>query len=135
MNARLLIIAAAALLFSSTRAQAQFGGAAIFEPEIDIVNSGQILDAQATVSHDRKYVTMTMRSQSSQLLSLQTFTFQTAAGMPLPGGVIGGVNPVIATPVGAPLSVPTAVNAPRTVTPGHGGAILLTRGITPLVLK
>jgi hypothetical protein len=135
MNPRLLIIAAAALLLTSANAQAQFGGAAIFEPEIDIVNSGQILDAQATVSHDRKYVTMTMRPQSSQLLSLQTFTFQTAAGVPLPGGVIGGVNPVIAAPIGVTNTIPTAVNPSRAVVPGHGGAILLTRGVTPLVLK
>ena len=135
MNPRLLILAAAAMLLPSISAQAQFGGAAIFEPEIDIVNSGQILDAQATVSHDRKYVTMTMRPQSAQLLSLQTFTFQTAAGVALPGGVIGGVNPVIATPMGALDPIPTSVNAPRSVVPGHGGAILLTRGITPLVLK
>ena len=132
---RHLLIAAAAILFTSVSAKAQFGGAAIFEPEIDIVNSGQILDVQATVSHDRKYVTMTMRPQSSQLLSIQTFTFQTAAGVPLPAGVVGGVNPVVPVPAGAPESLSNNVNPARPVIPGHGGAILLTRGITPLILK
>jgi hypothetical protein len=134
MNRHVLILAAT-LLFSSASAKAQFGGAAIFEPEIDIVNSGAILDAQATVSADRKYVTMTMRPQNTQLLSIQNFTFQTAAGVPLPGGVIGGVNPVVPVPAGAPENLPSNVNPARPVIPGHGGAILLTRGITPLILK
>ena len=135
MNARLLIVAVVALFLMPLRARAQFGGAAIFEPEIDIVNSGALLDAQATVSHDRKYVTMTLRPQNAQLLALRNFTFQEAAGVALPGGVIGGVNPVVATPTGASAPVPTVVNPPRAVMAGHGGAILLTRGVTPLVLK
>jgi hypothetical protein len=129
----LLFLAGLSLLSPVT--YAQFGGAAIFEPEIDIVNSGAILDAQATVSADRKYVTMTLRPQHSELLQIHTFTFQTAAGVPLPGGMIGGVNPVIPGPGGAPAAIPERINPAAHVIPGHGGAILLRRGLTPLILK
>ena len=70
-------------------AQAPFfgGGGGIFDPEIDVVESGMLLDAQAVVSADRKYVTMTMRPQSTQLLSIQEFAFQNGGGR---GGVLGG---------------------------------------------
>jgi hypothetical protein len=97
------------------------------------VNSGAILDAQATVTADRKYVTMTLRPQNSQLLALHTFTFQTNG--PLPAGTIGGVNPVVPGPGGAPVPAPSMVNPAARVAPGLGGAILLKRGITPLILQ
>src|SRR5215203_2439387 len=77
---------------TSRRAEAQvpfFNGAAgIFDPEISVVQSGVILDAQAVVSADRKYVTLTTRFQSAQLLNLQEFAFQTGGGRP--GGIVGG---------------------------------------------
>jgi hypothetical protein len=62
----------------NARAQAPFffGCGTAFTPEISVVNSGVILDAQATVSADRKYVTLTARPQSSALLALRNFTFQ-----------------------------------------------------------
>jgi hypothetical protein len=117
---------------SAPVAEAQFGNSTLFEPEISVVNSGVLLDAQATVSHDRKYVTLTMRPQQSQLLSLQTFEFQRGGFSGLPGGVIGGVNPVVGGPLGS--TIPQAVNRPMRVTPGNGGAILIKRGITPLLM-
>jgi general secretion pathway protein D len=66
-----------------------------FEPEVDVVASGVLLDVQATVSADRKYVTLTLRPQLAQLLNLFTFNFQSAtAGVPTTptGGVGGGIN-------------------------------------------
>jgi hypothetical protein len=110
-----------------------FGQSAIFEPEIDVVNSGVLLDAQATVSPDLKYVTLNMRVDQSQLLALRTFQFQGAGNGPavqLPGGAVGGVNPVIAGSV-----IPQGINAPMKVEAGKGGAILLKRGVTPLVME
>jgi general secretion pathway protein D len=64
-----------------------------FEPTIDVVSSGVLLDVQATVSADRKYVTLTLRPQLAQLLNLFTFNFQGAASgvstvIPGPGGVL-----------------------------------------------
>lgn len=74
----------------AARAQPFFnGGASAFDPQIDVVNSGVLLDAQATVSADRKYVTLTMRPQNATLLALRDFTFQRGqdlgfVGMPPP---------------------------------------------------
>ena len=65
-----------------------------FEPTVDVVSSGVVLDVQATVSADRKYVTLTLRPQLAQLLNLFTFNFQSAtAGVQAgTGGVGGGIN-------------------------------------------
>src|SRR6185312_9409329 len=48
-------------------------GALGFDPTISTVQSGVLLDVQATVSADRKYVTLTLRPQLSNLLSLVPF--------------------------------------------------------------
>jgi hypothetical protein len=117
--------------------QPVFSNNAIFQPEIDVVNSGVVTDVQATVSHDRKYVTLNMRAQNSQLVNLFVFNFQSAGTggggtVQLPSGFVGGVNPVIAGAAGV---VPERPNAPMRVAPGTGGAILLKRGITPLVVR
>jgi hypothetical protein len=73
-----LITFAVLLLAQSAKAQVPFffPGATAFTPEISIVNTGALLDAQATVSADRKYVTLTMRPQNSTLLALRSFNFQ-----------------------------------------------------------
>ena len=47
-----------------------------FTPQVSIVNTGALLDVQATVSADRKYVTLNMRPQNSTLLALRSFNFQ-----------------------------------------------------------
>ena len=135
------VLMAASLLAGAARGQAigqpVFGGGTAFEPEIGVVYSGAVTDVQATVSHDLKYVTLNMRAQNAQLLNLFTFNFQTANGAPqqqqfaqLPGGFVGGVNPVVA---GGNGMIPALPNAPMRVGGGNGGQILLTRGITPLV--
>lgn len=59
-----------------------------FDPEISVVNSGEVLDAQAVVSQDLKYVTINTRAASSKLLALREFAFQNAAGTRL--GFVGG---------------------------------------------
>jgi hypothetical protein len=138
---RLIVCGAVALVAGSLSARGQvisqpvFGNNAAFEPEIDVVNSGVVADVQGTVSADRKYVTLNMRAQNSQLINLFTFEFQSGAPggggiVQMPSGFVGGVNPVVA---GAADVVPLRPNAPMRVSPGNGGAILLKRGITPLV--
>ena len=123
----------ATLLACPVFARAQFvnGGAALFEPEIGVVQSGALLDAQATVTPDRKYVTMNMRVSNAELLSLTVFEFQRPGGFVVPPGFVGGVNPVVTGRQGA--VIPERPNAPMRVAAGNGGAILLRRGITPLV--
>jgi general secretion pathway protein D len=73
-----------------------------FTPQIGVVQSGAALDVQATVSADRKYVTLTMRPQLSTLLALRQFTFQQGAnagnlgfvGLPGRGGGAGAAGGV-----------------------------------------
>ena len=88
-----VLLAAAACGFAAPAAHAQrvpFFNAdpTGFDPEISVVNSGELLDAQAVVSSDLKYVTINARPSSSRLLALREFTFQNAGGAPL--GFVGG---------------------------------------------
>ncbi|HQY88616.1 MAG TPA: hypothetical protein PK402_08150, partial [Tepidisphaeraceae bacterium] len=48
-------------------------GAVGFDPEIDTVGSGVVLDVQATVSADRKYVTLTLRPSLRRLITIRSF--------------------------------------------------------------
>lgn len=64
-------------------------GATAFDPEISVVNSGVVADAQAVVSHDRRYVTITMGASQSNLIALRPFPVQAVAG----NGFVGGANP------------------------------------------
>jgi hypothetical protein len=94
------------------------GGTASFEPEIGIVQSGVVQDVQAVVSPDRKYVTLNMQVQNTNLLALRDFTFQTS-GTGTPLGVVG--IPAAAAPTGgsrssarsSPSSSPSAVATAR----------------------
>lgn len=90
------------LLAQSAHAQARpgffFGGATAFTPEISIVSTGVINDVQATVSADRKYVTLNMRPQNSTLLALRSYTFQTGGTN---GGFVGGPGAMPRNGVGA----------------------------------
>ena len=116
MNAIRTFICTAGILLLAQSAHAQvrpfFGGATAFTPEIGIVNTGVISDVQATVSADRKYVTLNMRPQNSTLLALRQFTFQNGAPMGNVGGV-GNVN--AAQPLGGRKGGPeSAASAIRT---------------------
>jgi hypothetical protein len=63
--------------------------AALFDPEISTLTTGVLSDVQATVSADRKYVTLNMRASNSTLLALREFTFQTGSTVGLPTGFVG----------------------------------------------
>ena len=91
----------ALLALTSTAAHAQdfFGGGAFaFDPEIGIVNSGVIMDAQVVVSHDRRYVTINMyQASQSKLLNLAVFKAQEfgfGAGGGGGGGGAAGAGPM-----------------------------------------
>ena len=102
-------------------------GAVAFNPTIGLVQSGVLLDVQATVSSDRKYVTLTLRPQLATLLDLLPFTFQSAQGtqattQPVGGGItIGTNNPsgIIQQPILQITEVRTTVSVP------DGGTLLL----------
>jgi hypothetical protein len=86
--------AVAVLLLAPAVASAQrvpfFGaGGTALDPEISVVNSGELLDAQAVVSGDMKYVTLNMRPDSARLLALRDFTFA-GSGVRQRQGFVGG---------------------------------------------
>lgn len=49
-------------------------------PDIQTIETGAVLDAQGTVSADRRYVTMTLRPSIGRLLGIQTFGFSIGPG-------------------------------------------------------
>ncbi|MEE9295405.1 MAG: hypothetical protein V3W34_10650, partial [Phycisphaerae bacterium] len=49
------------------------------QPLIATIETGAVLDAQTTVSSDKRYVTMTLRPSVGRLLGIQTFAFSTGA--------------------------------------------------------
>lgn len=82
-----------------------------FDPEISTVSSGVLLDAQAVVSADRKYVTMNIRTQNSALVALRDFTFQTGTATTAGGSGLVGTTPTTPAPAG------NAANARATPAP------------------
>ena len=103
--------------------------AVAFNPTIGLVQSGVLLDVQATVSSDRKYVTLTLRPQLATLIDLLPFTFQSTEGtagttQPIPDGNGGfvGTNPATGT-IQQPILQITEVRT--TVSVPDGGTLLL----------
>jgi Flp pilus assembly secretin CpaC/tetratricopeptide (TPR) repeat protein len=94
--------------------------AVAFDPEVGIVQSGVSLDVQATVSSDRKYVTLTLRNTLSQLRALVSFPVSsTTQG----GGDGGGIPSIVTGFIQQPTRDITQVNT--TVSVPDGGTLLL----------
>jgi type II secretory pathway component GspD/PulD (secretin) len=106
---------------------AQVGtGTGIFDPEISTVQSGVILDVSATVSADRKYVTMTLRPQLATLLQLAEFTFQVGANTDNTGGLF----PQSDVPTGVVQQPEIQITEVRTTVSVPDGGTLLLGGQT-----
>lgn len=73
MRNMLLALATVTFLSASAHAQRFIGGTVGYDPEIDVVSSGAVLDVQATVSADRKYVTLNMRPQVTNVVAIRAF--------------------------------------------------------------
>ena len=107
---------------------AQVGtGTGIFDPEIATVQSGVILDVAATVSADRKYVTLTLRPQLATLLQLAEFTFQVGATTDETGG---GLFPQADVPTGIVQQPEIQITEVRTTVSVPDGGTLLLGGQT-----
>ncbi|MFQ5494358.1 MAG: type II secretion system protein GspD, partial [Phycisphaerae bacterium] len=94
-------------------------GAAATAPTTSVVSSGAVLDVEATVTADKRYVTMTVRPSVTRLLALQTIPFGgTTAG----GGFGGG-----AAATAAFIQLPTlsTQQVQTTVTIPDGGTLLI----------
>lgn len=74
-----------------------FGAGTAYDPQVSTINSGALLDAQATVSADQKHVTLNMRPQQNSLQSLVRVPVVTGSGGFVGGAVFSGDPP--ATPV------------------------------------
>lgn len=93
-----------------------------------MVNTGVVSDLSATVSPDRKYVTLGVRAQQSTLIALNNFAFQRGG----PAGFVGGVNFPGAGPAAGAFG---QINPPTTLKEGKGAAMLQQRGMTRVILK
>ncbi|CAN5459206.1 hypothetical protein BH09PLA1_BH09PLA1_08600 [soil metagenome] len=137
-----LAIAGSFVLFAtSTFAPAQVppfngGGVVAFDPEISVVNSGALLDAQVVVSSDRKYVTINARPSLSRLQSLNVFPVQqvgngagNAGGGGAGGaqmgfvGAAGFLDDEIGAASGTPLPEQSAASAARAANAKKPGPI------------
>lgn len=106
-------------------------GVSGFQPVPSTVESGVVLDVTATVSADRKYVTLTLRPQLANVVDIKQFTFQQGASASLIAGTgTGGTGGVTGFSSGSPsatIELPelqiTEVNT--TVTVPDGGTLLL----------
>lgn len=98
--------------------------AVAFQPTIGTVNSGVMLQVQATVSADRKYVTMTLEPTLQTLISLLNFSFQQSSGSTgiTSGGQLINTSAgtgIIQEPVTQITQVATTVSVP------DGGTLML----------
>jgi hypothetical protein len=64
------------------------GGVVAYDPQPAVVESGALLNAQATVSADQKYVTITTGGTDARLRSLTQFPVVNTQAQ----GFVGGVN-------------------------------------------
>lgn len=96
-----------------------------FDPTVGLVQSGVLLDVVATVSSDRKYVTLTLRPTLSQLIRLVQFpvtAFTTGGGDG--GGVPTAQTAFLQQPTVAITQVRTTVSVPDRGTLLIGGQTL-----------
>ena len=94
-------------------------GAVAQAPGTAVINSGAVLDVNATVTADKRYVTMTLRPGITRLLDLQTIPFSGGAA----GGGFGGGG----TALSAFVQLPTlsSQRLQTTVSVPDGGTLLL----------
>lgn len=102
------------------------GGVIAYEPVVDVVTTGTQVLVRPTVSADRKYVTLSMTPQISQLVRLQTFSV--AGGTTTGGGIVGGGAPAPAMQGSTETDV--NISSPVRINTGRGGAVLNQVGMT-----
>jgi hypothetical protein len=101
------------------------GGVIAFVPQVDMALSGVSMNVTPVVSADRKYVTLGINTQLSQVVRIEAFPVM-AFGT---GGLVGSVSPAAFSQGGA-----DSMNAssPTIVRDGRAGASLNLTGITRL---
>jgi type II secretory pathway component GspD/PulD (secretin)/tetratricopeptide (TPR) repeat protein len=94
-------------------------GAVGTAPVTSVIDSGAVLDVNATVTPDKRYVTMTLRPGVTRLLALQTIPFSGGAA----GGGFGGGGTALAAFVQLPTLSSQRVQT--TVSVPDGGTLLI----------
>jgi len=92
------------------------GSEGTYDPEIDTVTTGTVLDVEATVSADRKYVTLTVRPQVSAVNAFNSYVVE------------GSIDPETGEMVGSGfIQLPTVTThrVMTTVSVPDGGTLLL----------
>jgi len=114
-----------------SRGQATGGGVVAYDPEISSVQAGAIVDAQAVVSYDRKYVTINFQGQDSRPIALYEFPVIFNAS----SGFVGGALPTGQPPsdgavaLSSPAEIDRRAKALRSVL-SHQGTFLLASTAT-----
>ena len=116
---RAFITVATSQTFVSDLTPVTSDSAVAFDPEIDVLNTGVVLDLDGVVSADRRYVTLTVRSSISQVNFAADRTIEAAAG----GGGLGGTGAVAEGAIQIPVVTATQINT--TVTIPDQGTVLL----------
>jgi general secretion pathway protein D len=102
--------------------------AVAYDPTIDVAETGAVLEVQATVSADRKYVTLSLNPILSRLVALQPYTFVVETQInnpgdddnnPPPTDIPTLQGPTIQEPIFETIEVGTTVSVP------DGGTLLL----------
>ena len=119
---RAFITVATSQTFISDLTPITSDGAVAFDPEVDVVSAGVVLDLDGVVSADRRYVTLTVRTALSQYEFAADRVFEGGAGGG--GGGIGGGQAGTAS---GSIQVPvvTATEIRTTVTVPDQGTVLL----------
>lgn len=95
--------------------------AVAFDPTVGIIQSGVLLDVRATVSADRKYVTLELRPQLTRLRALVPFPVSAISNTPITTG--GASQQIVQAFVQQPVRDITSINT--TVSVPDGGTLLL----------
>jgi len=94
-------------------------GAVALAPEVRYVPTGSVLDATATVSHDRRYVTITAGPQMSQLLKIQNIEVDL-----IWGGRWGWPGPVLGARAKRPIAAPPPALDGKYAEMAHAAALV-----------
>ena len=94
-----------------------------FQPITDVLVDGTVLDVEAVISADRRYVTLTVITGIRETVNIDTLTFQGAAGGGGNGGIGGGQANVFQGTISLPEVEVSLINTTTSV-PDRGTVLL-----------
>ncbi len=116
---RAFITVATSQTFVSDLTPVTSDSAVAFDPEMEVLNTGVVLDLDGVVSADRRYVTLTVRTSISQVEFAPDRVVEAAAG----GGGLGGGGANAEGAIQIPVVTATQINTTTTI-PDQGTVLL-----------